>query len=345
MSKDTLAWTAVAVASIGWLIGLPDAAKAADDAGGFYSGKQIEFVVGVSPGGGYDLYARVLTEFIRDYIPGKPVIVIRNMPGAAGVTAGSHIYNIAARDGTVIAISPASMLLSEALNPSQVRFESRKFGWVGTIATMTDVLAVLKSSGIETLEDARNKEVVMGATAIFAGNSLQPSLVNALLSTRFKVVKGYDSGDAINLAMERGEIVGRTNQWASWKVLRPDWIRDNKLTYLVQFGPKEPDLPNVPTFGELVSDPKGKAMVDLLEINQYVGRSVFTPPDVPPERLRVLQRAFDETMTDAGFITKMRELDLEHYPRKASQLQERLDRTMANAETVSREMRAILSLK
>ena len=239
------------------------------------------------------------------HITGKPVIVVQTMPGANGTTAVSHIYNIAAKDGTVIATSPSSMLLAEALNPSQVRFNSQKFGWIGTVATTTDVLAVFKSTGVNTLEDARQKEVMIGAGGTFALGSLQPAVTNALLGTKFRIVNGYPGGDNVNLAMERGEIEGRTNQWASWKVMRPAWITENRLSYLVQYGPREKDasLPaDVPTLRELVNDPKDKAIVDLLKIAQHIGRSVFAPPDLPPARLATLQTAFDKTMQDSGFI-------------------------------------------
>jgi tripartite-type tricarboxylate transporter receptor subunit TctC len=312
----------------------------------FYEGKQISFIVGTDAGGGNDLYARVLAQFMPRYIPGKPVMVVQNMPGSNGATAAAHIYNVAAKDGTVIATSPSSMLLAEAMNGEKTRFDSRKFGWVGTIAPMTDLLAVLRTSGVNSLKDAKTKEAVIGGTGSFALSSLEPAVVNALLGTKFRIVKGYAGGDMMNVAMDRHEIDGRTNQWSSWKALRPDWIKNKQLSYLVQFGPREPELASddVPSLGELVKDPQDKAIVDLLEIAQYVGRSVFAPPGVPEERLAILQRAFDQTMQDDDFVTRMKNLNLDLQPSKAGATQALLVRAMSNRESVVRDMKAKLKL-
>jgi hypothetical protein len=150
----------------------------------------------------------------------------------------------------------------------------------------------------------------------------------------------------MNVAMERHEIEGRTNQWASWKALRPDWIRNKQLSYLLQFGPREPELASddVPSLGELVKDPQDKAIVDLLEIAQYVGRSVFAPPDVLEERLAILREAFDHTMQDAEFVDRMRALNLDLHPSKAGEIQALLIRAMTNRENVVRSMKAKLKL-
>jgi tripartite-type tricarboxylate transporter receptor subunit TctC len=315
----------------------------ADDAP-FYEGKQITFIVGTAAGGGNDLYARVLSQFMPKYIPGRPVMVVQNIPGSEGATAAAHVFNMAAKNGTVIATSPSSMLLAEAISPSSVRFDSRKFGWIGTVTPMTDLLAVFKSSGVDTLQDAKTKDVVIGATGTFALSSLEPAVTNALLGTRFRIVKGYAGGDTVNLAMERGEIQGRTNQWASWKVLRPEWIKSRQLSYLLQYGPREPELAseNVPTLGELVEDPQDKAIVNLLEIAQYVGRGIFAPPDLPEERLSVLRSAFDRTMQDADFISRMKALNLDLNPRNAKEVQAELVRAMTNRDAVVRDMKAKL---
>lgn len=319
-------------------------AVAADNAS-FYAGKQITFLVGTGAGGGNDLYARLLAPFFARFLPGNPTIVVQNMPGSDGTVAAAHVYSVAPKDGTVIATSPSSMFLSEALNPTRVRFDSRKFGWVGTIATMTDVLAVFKSSGVETIADAKRKEVAIGGSGNFGLSSMEPLLANAVLGTKFRVVRGYTGGDTVNLAMEQHEIEGRTNQWASWKVLRPDWIRLGSLSYLLQFGPKDPSLPSsVPAIRDLVTTPDDRAMVDLLEIAQYMGRSVFAPPGLPPERLALLRDAFDKTMQDSGFIARMKAANLELYPRTARQIEAELAEATVNRDKVAQEMKTRLQL-
>lgn len=312
----------------------------------FYAGRVVTLVVGTGPGGGVDLYARLLAQYMHQHIPGKPTIIVRNMPGAAGVSATSWVYNIAPKDGSIIATAPSSVLLAEALNPGKVQFDSLKFNWIGTIATTTDLLAVWKSSGIANIEDAKQKVAVVGSVTPYALSGLEPALANALLGTKFRVVNGYsEAGDSVNLAMERKEIDGRTNQWTSWKALRPDWIRENKLSYLLQFGPKAADLPGVPTIGDLVTNPEDKAVVGVLEVAQYVGRSIFAPPGVPADRVEALRNAFEATMRDEGFIKKLEQLGLDIDPRPGNATQKTIVSAMTNRDAVVARMKTMLDLK
>src|SRR5262249_38345253 len=154
-------------------------------------------------------------------------------------------------------------------------------------------------------------------------NSINPALANALLGTKFKIIKGYTGGtDPLNVAMERGEIEGRSNNWTSWKALRPDWIAENKLSYLIQFGAKTPGVPaGIPAMADLVTTPKDKALVALAEIPQHVGFAVFAPPKIPAERLKALREAFDKAMTDQGFVERMEKLNLDLAPRSGAELQ------------------------
>jgi tripartite-type tricarboxylate transporter receptor subunit TctC len=235
----------------------------------------------------------------------------------------------------------AGIVLTEALTPSQVKYRSSDFGWVGTIATMTDILAVFKSTGVATINDAKKVQVLLGSIGKGSTLSIQPKLVNALLGTQFKIIGGYAGGNEVNIAMERGEVSGRTNQWESWKSQRPEWVRDGSLSYLLQFGPKLSDFPDVPSLRELVVKPEDLLLVDLLEVLQYVGRSVFTTPGVPADRLAVLRRAFDETMKDPEFIARLKEAQLELLPRRGEETQSYITKAMSNAPEAARKINQI----
>jgi tripartite-type tricarboxylate transporter receptor subunit TctC len=319
---------------------------AGTDVASFYAGKQIALVVGTGPGGGYDAYARLVAQYMKAHIPGQPNIVVQNMVGSAGVTAAGYMFNVAQKDGTFLGANPPDYLLSELWNPDQVRFDSRKFGWIGTVATVTDVLAVFRSSGVRNLEDAKRKELTIGATAAIATNSLQPALANALLGTRFRVVKGYNGGsDPLTLAMERGEIDGRANSWASWKLLRPQWIADDLLSFLLQFGPKDPDIPGgVPSMTDLVTTPRDKSFVAMLDITQHTGRAIFTTPGVPKERLDALRTAFDKTMVDPAFVEQLRRLAFDLHPQPGAEVQARIERVLNERGNVMPQLKALLSL-
>ena len=316
-------------------------AAAADDAN-FYNGKTLTFIVGTSPGGGYDLYMRLLGEYMPRHIPGQPKVVVQNMSNASGRGAANHIFTQAPRDGTVFGMCSAGIVLAEALDPSQVRYRSKDFGWIGTMTTMTDVLAVFKTTGVQTIEDATKASVILGAMGKDSALRLQPALVNALLGTKFKIVGGYAGGNEVNLAMERGEVQGRTNQWDSWEAQRPQWIAEQKLSYLLQIGPKLVELGDVPGFGDLVKDPQKKALVDLLEVLQWVGRAAYTTPEVPAERLATLRRAFDQTMNDPDYIARIEKMKLDRYMRSGEETQAYITRIMSNSEAVAQELKRLI---
>jgi tripartite-type tricarboxylate transporter receptor subunit TctC len=313
----------------------------ADDLG---QARTISFLIGTSPGAGYDLYARTFAEFVPRYLPGNPRVVVQYVVGAAGVTLANQVFNTAPSDGSVIAMSPASIVLSELLDPSGIQFRSREFRWIGTLSTETDVLAVMKSTGINVIEDAKKKSVVIGAAGKVGNVNIYPSLANALLGTKFKIVHGYRGGNEINLAMESGEVQGRSNQWDSWKVQRPDWIKDGRLSYLLQFGPKTPELGDVPRLAELVPDLAQKSMVSLVEIIDVVGRSIFTSPKIPTDRLAIWRNAFERTIVDPDYLRAMKERGLDTAARTGAQLQADLDRTMAIPARARQDLIATLDL-
>jgi tripartite-type tricarboxylate transporter receptor subunit TctC len=310
----------------------------------FYAGKTLTFIVGTSPGGGYDLYMRLLAEYMPRHIPGQPRVVVQNIANASGQGAANRVYAQAPKDGTVFAMCSAGIVLAEALDPSEVRYRSKDFGWIGTMTTMTDVLAVFKGTGVSSIEDAKKTPVLLGAMGSTSALRLQPALVNALLGTKFNIVAGYAGGNEVNLAMDRGEVQGRTNQWDSWEAQRPQWIAERKLNYLLQIGPKLPELPDVPTLSELVKDAAHKPLVDLLEVLQWVGRSVYTTPGVPEARLAMLRRAFDATMNDPEFIARIQSMKLDRNSRSGEETQAYIEKVMSSSEVVAREFRRQVGL-
>jgi tripartite-type tricarboxylate transporter receptor subunit TctC len=314
----------------------------ANDEADFYAGKQIKFFVGTSPGGGYDTYARTLAQFLPAHIPGHPTIVVQNRGGSSGLGLVNSVYNALPKDGTILAISPVAMVLSEVLEPGSLNYKSRNLGWVGTMSTMTDVLAVLKSTGVNTIEDAKHKQVVIGAGNKYGNPGIYPAVSNVLLGTKFKIVLGYVGSMETYVAMERGELDARTNQWDSWNAQRPQWVKEGKLSYLFQVGPKIPELAGVPALKDLITTPQDKAVIDLLEVGQLMGRSVFVAPGIPTERLAALRTAFDETMTDPDYIEQMKRLGLDMLHRKGVQLQSDLERLMRDTDTVARDLKRIV---
>jgi tripartite-type tricarboxylate transporter receptor subunit TctC len=321
----------------------PTAALSQQSVEDFYRGKKIDLIIGYSPGGTYDLYARLVARHLGNYLPGKPVIVPRNMPGAGSRAAANWVYNIAPKDGTVLATADQSLSLQQAVGDKRITFDTRKFIYIGNPNIENNTTATWYTSGIKTLEDAKKREVTMGATG-GSTSSQYPKAMNALLGTKFKIILGYPGGNDINLAMERGEVDGRgSNSWTSWKTTRPDWIAEKKINILVQIGLKKaPDLPDVPLLMDLGKNDEDRQLLRLLSASTNVGRPVFTTPDVPAERVAALRKAFDTMVHDPAFLAEAKREKFDVDPASGEELQKIVAEIVAAPMAQGERLRQII---
>jgi tripartite-type tricarboxylate transporter receptor subunit TctC len=278
------------------------ASAQADDVAGFYKGKRISVYIGSSPGGGYDTYSRLIIRHFGKYIPGKPEMLPRNMPGASSRRAAAYLYNVASKDGLSLGVVNQELPLAQALG-EKMNFNTLKFEWIGSPDYDVRVVTTWHTSGVKTIEDAKRKSITMGATGPVSASGY-PEMLNTLFGTKFRSVRGYKGGAAVNLAMERGEVHGRAdNAWSSWQGDHADWIRDKKIHIIVQVGlERSPDLPDVPLLMDLAKDPDLREVLKLISTSGSMGHPVIAPPGVPKERVIALRRAFDATMKDAAFL-------------------------------------------
>jgi tripartite-type tricarboxylate transporter receptor subunit TctC len=304
----------------------------------FYKGKTITFIIGYSPGGGYDAYARLVARHMTNHIPGKPAIVPRNMPGASSRVAAAHVFNVAPKDGTVLATADQSLSLAQAMG-EKLQFDATKLIYIGNPSAENNTTAAWHTSGIKTIDDAKKQEVPAGATG-GSTSSQYPKAMNAILGTKFKIITGYPGGNDINLAMERGEVAVRgSNSWASWKSTRPEWLRDKKINILVQIGlNKSPDLQDVPLLMDLASNPEDKAVLRLLSAPSAIGRPIFTTPDVPADRVKALRDAFDATVKDPAFIDEAKKAQMEVDPVSGEELQKVVTEIVTAPENVRKRL-------
>lgn len=270
----------------------------------FYSGRTVTIVVGSGPGGITDISARILGEFLERHLPGEPTVIVQNMPGGGSVTMANHVYRSAARDGTVLGYPVPGMITAQLLEPNRARYDGRRLNWIGSAFRATNTIAVLDSTGVRSLEDLRQQRVFIGASGRGSPLYQIPALARALLGLNLEIVTGYESGTAVVLAMERGEVDGQAIALDFWQNLRPEWLAGNRLVHLLRIGP--PD--NVRAAGvahirDLVTTQRDKALVDFMEIGVALGWPLFAPPDVPAERVAALRRAFDAVVTDPEFAT------------------------------------------
>jgi len=279
----------------------------------FYRGKTITYNLAVPDGASWGLYARTFIEHLRKHIPGNPNIVLQVMPGGGGVAASNHIYNVAARDGTVIGTPLSTAIVFAATDPKEVMFDARKFNWIGSLAVVQDVISVWHTAPAKTIAEAKRTELIMGATGKGSNSFQDIALANNLLGTRFKAVRGYKGGAEINIAIERGEVHGRSTTWETWPGSHPNWLRDKKLVHLAQLGPRKlPEIgDDIPLFRDLVSDPEHKAIVDFVGLSLAMGRSVYAPPGVPADRIAALRAALIDTVKDPAYIAAAKRLALD----------------------------------
>jgi tripartite-type tricarboxylate transporter receptor subunit TctC len=308
----------------------------------FYRGKKIDMIIGYSSGGTYDLYARLVARHLGNYIPGNPTIVPRNMPGAASRTAASFVYNIAPKDGTVLATADQSLAIQQAMGEKR-NFDATKFIYIGNPNSENNTTVTWHTSGVKTIEDAKRKQISIGATG--SGTSAHyPKVMNALLGTKFKIIVGYPGGNDINLAMERGEVDGRgSNSWMSWKATRPDWLTEKKINILVQIGlSKAPDLPDVPLLTDLAANEEDRAVLKLLSASAAVGRPIFTTPDVPPDRVKALRDAFSKMIKDPAFIEQAKKEHFEIDPVSGEDLQKIVADIVKTPQSIAERLHKII---
>jgi tripartite-type tricarboxylate transporter receptor subunit TctC len=318
----------------------------ADDVADFYRGKRVNLVIGYGVGGGYDTYARLLARFIGEHIPGKPNVVPQNMPGAGSRGAGNWLYNVAPKDGTVIAMLSQGTPTDQALGQAGIQFDVRKFNWIGNMVVVNNITFVRAASGIRTIDDAKKRVVVLGATGASSPSVLYPQVSNNLLGTKFKIVSGYPGGGDINLAVERGETDGRgSDSWASMKANNPAWISEKKVNILYQVGPhKEPDL-DAPLWSELAQNDEQRQMLEVISGDVAVGRPILTAPDVPADRVKALRQAFDETFKDPKFIAAAEQARMYLNPLAGEELQQIVSRIVSPSPAVIAKVKDALKIK
>jgi tripartite-type tricarboxylate transporter receptor subunit TctC len=269
----------------------------------FYKDKKVRMLVGYGIGTGNDLYMRLLARHMGRHIPGQPTIMPENMPGAGSMVMMNYLYNVAPRDGTVIGVPSRNLALEPLLGNEQSRYDAQKFNWLGSMTREVSTCITWHTSGVRTIEDARRREVTVGATGAPADSNIFPKLVNAFLGTKFKTVLGYPDSAAVGLAMERRELDGYCSfTWSAIKSARPHWLAEKKINFLLQLSlSRHPDLAGVPLVTDLAKDDASRQVFALAFGTQKMGRPVAAPPGVPVERAQALRQAFDATVTDPEF--------------------------------------------
>jgi tripartite-type tricarboxylate transporter receptor subunit TctC len=267
----------------------------------------VKLIIGHAPGGGFDLYGRLVGRHIGKHLPGQPTVVPQNMPGASGFRAANYTYAVAPKDGTVLTTLAGGTIVDALIGGKNTDFDASKFTWVGGLSDSTLCIS-WRGSAVATFDELKKRELIVGG----GGNAdASPKILNAVLGTKIKLIPGYNGMAAMHLALERGEIEGLCNiAWESIRSLRPQWISERKLNFLlVEGGRRLSELPDTPAVLELARDAADRQALNLVYgWHELMGRAFFAPPDLPDAKVRELQKAFQATLKDPGFLEDAKRL-------------------------------------
>ncbi len=308
MRRPRAAWSATIVVALGLVSG-----AAADDLADFYRGRQISWVLSADVGGGYAAYARAFAPYFADRIPGKPTIVIQHLPGGGGLRAMNYLFSVAPKDGTTIGLVHSSVPFAPLYGIKGAKFDPRRLGWIGSIATSRGICVAWHAARIATWQDMLDKEFIVGGSG--AGSQMEtiPAVLNKLFGTRIKIISGYKGGNAIYLAMERGEVQGRCGGLvSSINATRPDWFAAGKVTVPIQVAlARNPQFPDVPAIIELARDERTRQILQLVLSGEDMDRPILAPPGVPAERIAALRAAFHAAVNDPEFLAEAKRQHLD----------------------------------
>jgi tripartite-type tricarboxylate transporter receptor subunit TctC len=330
-----------AVLAVACLVATSAAAQSVEE---FYKGKTITLLIGGGAGGAYDIYYRTFARHLSKHIPGQPSIVPKNQPAASGIAAASTLYTTAERDGTTLGAFPNNVPMDPLFGNPAARYDALKLNWLGSLGKLQNVCATWHSSPIKSIQQTKDREVIVAAAGATSNSAIMPRVLNALMGTRFKIVAGYDPGTGLTMSIERGEAEGICGlSWSTMKASRPHWIKDHLLNVIVQMGlSKLPDLPDVPAALDLITDPEKKAILTLILIRQEPGRPIAAPPGIPADRLAALRAAFEATLKDPEFLAEADKLQMEIDPLTAAQMEKLLADAYATPKPIVDQAAALL---
>jgi tripartite-type tricarboxylate transporter receptor subunit TctC len=320
---------------------VPAAAQSAAD---FYKGKTISMVVSSSAGGGYDTLARTIARHLPKHIPGSPTVAVRNMPGAGGIVATNFLYNIASKDGLTIGGVQNNTPFEPLLGTKEADYDPKKFNWIGSPSYETGLLIVWHTVKFTTVDDVRKNEITVSSSGANSTPSFFARLLTELLGLKLKIVVGYPGQNESFIAMERGEVDGYPSIfWSSLAATRPDWIKNNRVKYVVQYGPeKEKDAGDTPTVEQFLTKEEDMLLLRAAIAPLALGRPYLMPPGVPADRVQLMQKAMMATFADPDFLAEADKLNLGvNTPRSPETMKTLVDEAYATPPAIVERLRRI----
>ena len=334
--------------AFGWLLAAAFVGGAvsaqAQDVGGVFKDKQIKLVISSAVGGGYDAYARTISRYWGKHIPGNPTLVPQNMPGAGGVKAGNFLWEAASKDGLTVGALQNTVPFEPLLGNDKALFDSTKFNWLGSPSQEIGVLTIWHTVPVNTIDDAKKHELILGASGANSTPAFYARVLQAVFDIKIKLIVGYPGQTESLLGTERGENEGYPSAfWSSLKVVKPDWIRDKKIKFIVQYGlAPTPELKDVPFALDLIKKPEDKQLMEVASAQLALGRPMLSPPGVPAERVKALRESLMATFKDPAYLADCEKQRLEcDAPVTGEQMQDILKRAYDSPKPVLDRLRDI----
>ena len=316
----------------------------ADVVAEFYQGRTVTVVVGSNAAGGYDTFARAVARYMGKHIPGSPTLIVRNMPGAGGMTAANFLYNNADKDGSVIGLVQNNTPFEPLFGTKEARYDPVRFNWLGSPSAETAMVLLWHAAPVNSVAELKVREVAVGVSGANSTPAFFTRLLNATLGTRMKPINGYPGQNDVLLAMERREIDGHPSAFfSSVRSTRPTWLRDKTAKAIVQYGAEKlAELPDVPFAPDLVGHDGDRLVMQAAFAPLALGRPLLTPPGVASERVAALRAAFAATMADPDFLAEGERVGLGlNAPRTGEQIQEVVERAYQSPPRVIDRLRQL----
>ena len=298
----------------------------------YYKGKTLNLIIPNAPGGSFDLYARLAANHLGRFIPGNPSIVAQNMPGAAGMLAANYLANIAPKDGTVLAVLVPNITLAQILGVQSIAYDTRRFNWIGRIIATTATLFTWHTSATRTLADLKSRETLVASTGALSQGEIYSTMLNGVVGTKFKLIRGYKGSGEAALAVERGEAEGTLMPWEFLKSAHADWIRDGKISIVARYVRRPiPERPDVPSVHDLAETAEQANVLRLFLGADEMGHPIAMPPGVPRERVEAVRNALMTMVRDPEFLADASRRNLDLLPGRHDEL----EKTVAEAFAAS----------
>jgi tripartite-type tricarboxylate transporter receptor subunit TctC len=298
----------------------------------FYKGKTLTLLIPNAPGGSFDLYARLVADNLGRFIPGHPFILPQNMPGASGMMAANYLTSIAPRDGTVMSVLVPNIAVAQIIGMQAIAYDVRKFNWIGRLIATTAVFFTWHTSQIKTLADLKTHETLIAGTGPMSQAELGSTMLNGVVGTKFKIVRGYKGSGEAALAVERGEADGTLMPWEYIKSAHSDWLTGNKISLVAIYVRRPiPEHPEVHSIYDLAETPEQRGVLTLFLGSDEMGQPIAMPPGVPQDRVEAMRTALDNMVKDPEFLADAAKRKLDLRPGTAEELEKIIAEAFASS--------------